>query len=222
MIRWIGKLGTALMLVAATGTAGQAQQQGMMRGQMHGDTTPETAPCPTGMGGMGMMEMTRGRGMMGMMHGAAGHSAGIAPMRSGMMGGGMGMTGGMPMMGKSGMMGAGPSMLLAQRDVLELTDDQAQRLEQLQAEKQAMMKEMHEGMTAVRSEMRDAMGAGSPDLEAYRSALETMADQMVSHHMQRAQFQQQVLDVLTTVQRDRLQTGMRMMRHMMSDPGTGG
>lgn len=212
MNRIMGTIGTVLALMVATAATGQAQQQGMMGGQMHADTTPAATPCS---GGMGMMEMMQERGMRGMMHGMKGESAG-------MMRGGMGMMGGMSMMARSGMRGANPSMLLAQRDVLELTDDQVQRLEELQEKQKGMMKGMHEGMMAVRGQMRDAMDAESPDMEAYRSALEGMADQMVSHHMQRARFQQQVLDVLTPEQREKLQTGMQMMRHMMGDRGMGG
>jgi Spy/CpxP family protein refolding chaperone len=215
MNRWIGTLGTALMVLVATSAAGQAQQQGEMHGQMHADTTPSATPCPRAMGGMGMMGMMHGRGMQGMMHGMKGESAA-------MMRGGMGMMGGMSMMARSGMMGANPSMLLAQKDVLELTDDQVQRLERLEEKQKGMMEGMHESMMTVRSQMRDAMAAAPPDMDAYRSALEEMADRMVSHHMQRARFQQQVLDVLTSEQREKLQTGMQMMRHMMGGHGTGG
>ena len=212
MNRWIGAFGTALVVVLATAATGQAQQQGMMGGQMHADTTPAATPCP---GGMGMMGMMRGHGMMGMMRGMPGDSAGMMRMGRGMgpgmMGGGMGMT---------GMMGANPSMLLAQRDVLELDDDQVARLEELREKRQGMMQGMHQGMMAVRGQMQDAMAADSLDMEAYRNAVEAMADQMVGHRMQMARFSEQVLDVLTAEQREKLRTGMRMMRHMMG--GTGG
>lgn len=81
------------------------------------------------------------------------------------------------------------------------------------------MKGMHGEMMAARSQMRDATAVGSVDLAEYRKALESMANRMVSHHMQRARFRQQVLDVLTVEQRERLETGMRMMRHMMGGHG---
>lgn len=217
MNRWTGRIGTVLALMVATAATGQAQQQGMMGGQMHADTTPTATRCPGGMG------------MMGMMPGMAGDSAGMMQMRGGMgpgmMGGGMGMMGSGAMMsgsGMMGMMGAGPSMLLAQRDVLELTDDQVQRLEELETKQKGMMKGMHRGMMVVRSQMQDAMAADTLDMEAYRKAVEAMADQMVSHHMQMARFRTQVLDVLTPEQREKLQTGMQMMRHMMGGPGMGG
>ena len=220
MNRWMGTIGTVLALLVATAATGQAQQQGMMGGQMHADTTPAASPCPGGMGGMGMM---------GMMRGMAGDSAGMMQMRHGMgpgmMGGGMGMMGSGAMMGgrgMMGMMGANPSMLLAQRDVLELTDDQVTRLEELREKQQGMMQGMHKGMMAVRSQMQDAMAADSLDMEAYRNAVEAMADQMVGHHMQMARFREQVLDVLTPEQREKLQTGMQMMRHMMGGQGMGG
>jgi len=221
---WLRTVGTATALLLATSASGQAQQPGMMGGQMHGDTTPAATPCPWGMGGMGMMH---GHGMMGMMRGMAGDSAGMMHMRRGMgpgmMGGGMGMMGSGAMMsgrGMMGMMGASPSMLLSQRDVLALDDDQVARLEELREKQQGMMQGMHRGMMAVRGQMQDVMAADSLDMEAYRKAVEAMADQMVGHHMQMARFHEQVLDVLTPEQREKLQTGMRMMRRMMG--GTGG
>lgn len=210
MNRWMGTIGSVLALLVATAATGQAQQQGMMGGQMHADTTPAATPCPGGMSGMGMMGMMQGPGMM---RGMAGDSAGMMRMGPGMMGGGMGMM---------GMMGAGPSMLLAQRDVLELTEDQVARLEELREKQQSMMQGMHKGMMAVRSQMQDVTAADSLDMEAYRKAVEGMADQMVSHQMQMASFREQVLDVLTPEQREKLQTGMQMMRHMMGGRGMGG
>lgn len=216
MNRWIGTTGTVLALLVATAATGQAQQKGMMGGQMHADTTPAATPCPGGMG------------MMGMMRGMAGDSAGMMRMRGGMgpgmMGGGMGMMGSGAMMGgrgMMGMMGASPSMLLSQRDVLELDDDQVARLEELREKQQGMMQGMHESMMAVRNQMRDVTVADSLDMEAYRKAVEAMADQMVGHHMQMARFREQVLDVLTAEQREKLQTGVQMMRHMMGG-GMGG
>lgn len=215
--RSVGALGTAMMLVAATAATGQAQQQGMMGGQMHADTTPSATSCPGSMG------------MMGMMRGMAGDSAGMMQMRRGMgpgmTGGGMGMMEGGAMMsgrGMMGMMGTNPSMLLAQRDVLELTDDQVSRLEELREEQKGMMKGMHQGMMAVRGQMQDVTAADSLDMDAYRKAVEGMADQMVGHHMQMASFREQVLDVLTPEQREKVQTGMQMMRHMMGGRGMGG
>lgn len=222
---WMEATGAALVLVFATAATGQAQQRSMMGGQMHADTTPSATPCP---GGMGMMGMMQGHGMMGGMHGMsgtmrgmAGDSAGTMQMRRGM---GPGMMGGGMMSGRGmmGMMGASPSMLLAQRDVLELNDDQVTRLEQLREEQQGMMKGMHQGMMAARMQMQDATGADSLAMDAYREAVEAMADQMVSHHMQMARFRKQVLDVLTPEQREKLQTGMEMMCHMMGGRGMGG
>jgi len=179
---WLTTIGTAMALLLATSVSGQAQQSGMMGGQMHRDTVPAAAPCPGGMGGMGMMQ---GRGMMG---------------------GGMGMM---------NMMGTSPSMLLSQRDVLELTEDQVAQLEELQQKQQGMMQGMHAGMMAVRSQMQDVMAADSLDMDAYRKAVEAMADQMVGHQMQMARFREQVLDVLPPEQREKVRTGMQMMRHMM-------
>lgn len=139
-------------------------------------------------------------------------------------GGGMSMMGMMQGRGMMGMMGAGPSVLLAQRDVLGLDDDQVARLEALREEQQGMTEGMHRGMMAVRGQMQHVMAADSLDLEAYRSALEDMADQMVGHHMQMARFHERVQAVLTPEQREKVRTGMRMMRHMMGsrsseDPG---
>lgn len=198
---WIGTLATAAVLLVVTSTTADAQQRGMM----HGDTTSAAMRCPGGMGGMDMMH---DRDMMG--HGTMHGRQGMMGMRRGMGPATMGL------------MGPGPAMLLSQRDVLELTGDQVARLEELREKKQSMMKGMHEGMSAVRSRMQDVTAADDLDLEAYRSALESMADQMVGHHMQMARFRGQVLDVLTSEQRAKLQTGMKMMRHMMGGRGMGG
>ena len=151
---------------------------------------------------------------MGMMRGMGADSDGMMPMRRGM---GPGMMG-----GGMGMMTGNPSMLLAQRSVLELTDDQVARLEELQEKQQGMMQGMHKGMMAVRSQMQDVMASDSLDTDAYRKAVEAMADQMVGHHMQMVRFREQVQDVLTPEQREKLQTGMQMMRHMMGGRGMGG
>lgn len=211
MNRWIGTIGAAALLVTATATASHAQQRGMMGGKMHADTTPAATPCPRGMGGMGMMGMMHGRGMM---RGMAGDSAGTMQMRRGA---------GHGMMGRGmGMMGARPSMLLAHREVLELDESQVTRLQELQEKQRGMMKGMHRGMMAVRSQMQDAMSTDSLDMEDYRSAVEAMADQMVGHHMQRARFREQVLDVLTAEQREKLRTDMQTMRHTRGGRGTGG
>lgn len=209
MNRWSWTLGAGLVLILAATAGAHAQQRGMMRGQMHADTATS---CPGGMGGMGM-GMMHGHGMMGgmdrakgMMRGARGDSAGPTPMRRGGM----------------GMMGARPARLLAQRDELGLTDDQVARLEELGEKQRDMMRGMHTGMTAVRRQMRDVTAPDSLDLDAYRSALEAMADQMVGHRMQWARFQQRVLGVLTPEQREQVEARTKRPGHMMRGAGPGG
>lgn len=207
MNRWSWTLGAGMVLLIAVSTGAQAQQRGMMRGQMHADTATS---CPGVMGAMGMMH---GHGMMGGMHrakgmmrGARGDSAAPMPMRR----------------GGTGMMAVPPARLLAQRDGLGLTDDQVTRLEELGEKQRDMMQGMHAGMRAVRSQMRDVTEADSLDLDAYRSALEAMADQMVSHRVQWARFQQQVLGVLTPEQRERVEARAPRPGHMMRGGGPGG
>ena len=164
MNRWSWTIGAGLVILLAGNTGADAQQRGMMRGQMQADTA---SPCPGGMG----------------------------------------------------MMGARPARLLAQRDRLELTDDQVARLEELREDQKRMRQGMHTGMMAVRSRMRDVTEADSLDLGAYRSALEAMADQMVGHRMQWARFEQQVMEVLTPEQRASVQRGAPGPGHMMRGPG---
>ena len=207
MNRWSWTLGAGMVLLLAATSGAHAQQKGMMRGQMHADTARS---CPGGMGGMGMMH---GHGMMGGMHrakgmmrGARGDSAAPMPMRRGGM----------------GMMGARPAQLLAQRDELGLTDDQVTRLEELGEKQRGMMQGMHTGMMAVRSQMRNMTEADSLELDAYRSALEAMADQMVGHRMQWARFQQQVLGVLTPEQREQVEARTSRPGHMRRGAGPGG
>jgi len=138
----------------------------------------------------------------------------------GMMGSGM-----MQMMGHGmGMMatgGPGPTMLLRTRDALELTDDQVSRLEAIRDEHAGAPRQ---AMTAAMSAHRraaEALHGDSPDFGAYEDALGEASDHMVRAHVAMARAAVQARAVLTPEQRERLHSGMQMMREMMGGRGMG-
>ncbi len=121
-------------------------------------------------------------------------------MGQGMMGGGM-----------MGMMSSrGPSMILKQKEALELTEAQVQRLEALQKEvseaREAHMKEM----SPVKKQVGEALEGDKPDLSRYESALKKVADGHVRMQVDMARFSEQALEVLTAEQRSNVRYGMRL------------
>lgn len=146
----------------------------------------------------------QGRDTSGMMMGG-GHAA--------MMG--MGQQG--QMMGAMGMMpGPGPTMILQQREALELTAEQVEKLEALQervaerrAAHMAAMRPLHERLGELAAEP-------DPDLDAYETTLRSLADERVAWHMAMARSGQEARETLTAEQRDNLQVGMRFVRGAMS------
>jgi Spy/CpxP family protein refolding chaperone len=130
----------------------------------------------------------------------------------GMMGQGMMKQG---MMGQGMMSGRGPSMILKQKEALELTEAQVQRLEALQKElsetREAHMKEM----SPVKKQVGEALEGDKPDLSSYESALKKLADGHVRMQVDMARFSEQALEVLTAEQRSNVRYGMRLKQGMM-------
>lgn len=136
------------------------------------------------------------------------------------------MMGGQQRMGHDvmGMMMAGPSpsLILRQKDALNLNESQVQRLEainkQLTEARQARMREaapLHEQFTG-------ALEGDKPDLAKYEVALKKLAEHHVAMQVQAARFSLQALDVLTPEQRANVRYGMRLMRGMMGGGMMGG
>jgi Spy/CpxP family protein refolding chaperone len=149
-----------------------------------------------GKGGQQMMDMGQGQGMMG-----------------------AGMTHG----GMMGMMsGPTPSQVLRQKEALNLTAPQVERLETIQKE-MAEAREAH--MTEVmplREQITKTLEGDKPDLARYEAALEKLADGHVKMHVDMVRFSQQALEVLNAEQRSNMRYGMHLMRGMMGAGATHG
>jgi Spy/CpxP family protein refolding chaperone len=177
------------------GTTPAAAQMGGMRGQLP-DSVPSRAM------GQGLMM----GGMMG----------------QGMMGSGM-----MTMMGQGmGVMatgGPGPVTLLRMREVLELTEEQIERLEAVQERFRRNTASHVSTMTSSHQAAAQALEGDVPDLEAYQQRLQAQANISVQFHVAMAQAAMGAREVLTQEQRGRLQAeGPQMMDGMMGRYGWGG
>lgn len=156
---------------------------------------PAVVAAQQGHHGGGDQEAPR-QGMRGMMMGAQGH------------GGMMGMMGGMMMAGP------GPGMILAQSDVLALTDAQVEEIEGLRERLSETRTEHVETMRTLHERLAEEAGA-QMDLDAYESAVRSLEDERVAMHMAMARAARDAREVLTAEQREKLRVGMRMMRGMM-------
>lgn len=126
----------------------------------------------------------------------------------------MGMQGVMGMMGSMGMHG-GPDMVLRMAKPLGLTDAQVERLQGIRdAAREAMQQHMQQAMQAGKA-AGELLGGASPDLDAYQARLREAADHGVLADVAMARATVQVRQILTPEQRGMLETGMRMMQHMM-------
>ncbi len=131
-----------------------------------------------------------------------------------MMGQGHGMIGS-GMMGMMGMMSRpNPSMILMQKDVLDLEPSQVERLESLQQQLADLRQSYMNDMTPLRDEMSEVMHSDQPDLSRYESVLERMAAHQVKMQVEIATVSQNSLDVLTPKQRSNVRFGMNRMGHM--------
>lgn len=139
---------------------------------------------------------------------------GAGPMGMGM----MGMHGEAAMMG---MAGPSPALILAQREALDLTDDQVASLEALQERAAEAWKADMEAMHALHETLAAELEKPELDLAAYESALEQMADRHVAMAVAMAGTGQEALAILTDQQRSELRVGMRFMRGMMRMRGGG-
>lgn len=141
---------------------------------------------------------------------------------SGMMDDGMmGQQSGM-MSDRMTMMGsvqAGPRMLLHQRDVLELSEDQIDELEQLEARADELRSSHRSAMASVRERLQELRGSDEMDLDRYESLLREQAELRVEMRVRAAETHRDALEVLTDEQRSNVRYGMRMMRSMHSERG---
>lgn len=128
---------------------------------------------------------------------------------------GAGMMGSM----QSGPMMGGPRILLAQRERLDLTDDQVTRLEELQSRMDELRSSHRTEMLSVREELGSLRAADDLDLDRYESLLRRQADLRVEMQVQMARTRREALGVLTDEQRSELSAGAAAMGRMQ--PGAG-
>jgi Spy/CpxP family protein refolding chaperone len=93
-------------------------------------------------------------------------------------------------------------MLLRQKERLELTDDQAKRLDALSKSQRDALKPQLSSMLRARADLADA--EEKENLDGQRSALEKLAKIRVDQDIARRKAMKDARDVLTLEQRDRL------------------
>lgn len=145
--------------------------------------------------------------------------------KSGGMGGMMGM---MSMMQDCPMMQAmheSPAAVLRQREALDLSAEQVQRLEALQARAEQAGPGMMQQMQAIHREIRSATGGDRFDEAAVRAAYGRMAALHTEMGVSMSRMRHEVRQVLTPAQRGMLQEnagGMAGMHGMMQGGMMGG
>ena len=105
-------------------------------------------------------------------------------------------------------------MLLRQRERLQLTDDQAKRLDALAKTQRDALKPQHSNMLRAEADLADA--EDKENFDAQRSALEKMAKIRIDQDMAQRRALKDARDLLTPEQRD------LMPRPMMGGMGRGG
>lgn len=124
----------------------------------------------------------------------------------------------MPMMHASAMTPA-PRMLLAQREPLGLSDQQVDRLEQLQDRLESAVTKHREAMGPLHEQLAGMQGAEKLDVGRYEKLLRQASDRRIALQVERARIGQEALQVLSEQQRSNVRYGMRMQR--MMEPGYG-
>lgn len=194
-----GRLSTLTMLIALSAAPLVAQQPGSRGGMMMGQGMASMCSMP---GMMGQGSMMGHPGMMGQSS-MMGHP--------GMMSGpGMMMSGGM-----MGGAGASASALLAAGDHFDLTEDQKASLEELSATAADDWRAHMQAAMAARQEAAGALQGDAPDLEAYESALNEAAGQMVEAQVARTRASLEARNVLNPEQRAKLDDELSLLGSMI-------
>ena len=117
-----------------------------------------------------------------------------------------------------GMMGMMPcpsaSMILKQKEALDLTESQVEGLEAIQKEA-SEAREAHMGQVRpLHMQVMQALKGDEPDFSAYEAALKELVDHHVNMQVGMARASQRALEVLSAEQRSNVRYGMRLMREM--------
>lgn len=147
------------------------------------------------------------------MHAMPGQAEGR--MGAGMMGGPMnGMAAG------GAMFAHVPSLLLEQKDLLKLSDDQVQKIKTVEDSIRAMYRTRRAAMPArmdsLHQELEGILGPGGLDVNAYRTALQGLAQRRVAAAVQTADLAQRAISVLNADQRGRFLYGLRLLHQMQA------
>ncbi len=119
--------------------------------------------------------------------------------------------------GMMGMMACpSPSLILRQKEALNLTESQVERLEAIQKEV-AEARETDMGQVRpLHMQVMQALEGDEPDFSAYETALKELADHHVNMQVGMARASQRALELLSSEQRSNVRYGMRLMREMRS------
>jgi len=133
-----------------------------------------------------------------------------------------GMMGQQGMMGMMGMMAAGrpsPAMILRMGQTLDLTEEQATQLRQIQQKYSGTVRQQMQDAMSARRSAATALSKDTPDFDAYRKAHTEAGRNMVAAHVAMAHAAVDAEGILTSEQRQELHTGMRVLQDMMGGPG---
>lgn len=139
--------------------------------------------------------------------------------RMGMMSDGMGMQ----TMGMHGMgmmrshMQRGPAMLLRQREALDLSNEQIERLEELEGRVDDLHSAHRSELAPVREQLKALHGSEKLDKDRYEELLQRQADLRVKMMVEMADVHQASYAVLTDEQKSNVRYGMRLMHSMRVD-----
>ncbi len=132
----------------------------------------------------------------------------------GMMGG-EGMMGGQGMMGRPGMMGPGAAVLLSQKDALQLTDAQVERLTEISQTASATEGRHLDEIRRLDEEIQEVLDDADPDLDHLETLFEQRAAAQVQVRMAQVRATREARSLLTDEQRSNLRYGSRLMHGMM-------
>lgn len=116
--------------------------------------------------------------------------------------------------GHGAMLGHLPAAVLRQGDLLELSDDQRRRLEALRDSVEAVRRDRGGEPGAMHERAASAFGEDGIDVEAYESALRSLADRRVAARVRVARIARRALDVLDDAQREKFLYGVHLMQRM--------
>lgn len=125
--------------------------------------------------------------------------------------------------GHGAMLAHVPAAILRQGELLELSDGQAERLNALKDSLEAVRQAHHGSEGPMHEEMASAFSESGIDVDAYESALRSMADRRVAARVEVARIAQRALQVLDAGQREKFLYGVHLMQrmHRMHQDGHG-